>query len=202
MNIKEYISSGILEEYVLGTASKEDSLEVERMVSLHPEIRKEIEEISKALEQLAIANSVSPARTVKPFLMATIDYMHRLEHGEPVTIPPILTESSRLTDFSSWLNRHDMVLPDDIDDLYAKIIGHTPEALTAIVWIKKDAPPEVHYNEHEKFLITEGTCDIIVEKDVYHLVPGDYFSIPLYKSHAIKVTSDIPCKVILQRLAA
>ena len=64
------------------------------------------------------------------------------------------------------------------------------------------APAEVHDNEYEKFLIIEGTCDITVDEDVYSLVPGDYFSIPLYKSHNIKVTSTIPCKAILQRLAA
>ena len=90
----------------------------------------------------------------------------------------------------------------DQEEVFAKIIGYTPEAITAIVWLKDYAPHEVHDNEYERFLIVEGTCDIIVEDEVNQLVPGDYFAIPLHKKHLVKVTSSIPCKVILQRVAA
>lgn len=94
------------------------------------------------------------------------------------------------------------MVSSDTDNIYAKIIGYTPEATTAIVWLKDYAPHEVHDNEYERFLIVEGTCDIIVEDQVNQLVPGDYFAIPLHKNHLVKVTSSIPCKVILQRVAA
>jgi mannose-6-phosphate isomerase-like protein (cupin superfamily) len=202
MSIKEYISSGILEQYVLGAISKEESLEVERLAASHSEVRKEIEEISRALERHAMANSVAPSPKVKPFLMATIDYSERMEKGEAPSYPPVLNEKSNIMEYAEWLNRKDMFLPADAEDLYAKIIGYTPNALTAIVWIKNTAPPEVHDTEYEKFLIVEGTCDITVNEDVFHLTPGDFFAIPLYKSHKITVTSEIPCKVILQRIAA
>ena len=95
-----------------------------------------------------------------------------------------------------------MSTPPDLKDIHARIIGNTAEVTTAIVWIKDMAPPETHTNEIEKFLIVEGSCEIIVEKEVYQLVSGDFFAIPLYKSHMVKVTSDIPCKIILQRVAA
>ena len=85
---------------------------------------------------------------------------------------------------------------------HAKIIGHTPEMITAIVWIKKMAPQEVHHNEIERFLIIEGSCDIFIEDEVYQLKAGDMLSIPLHKPHSLQVTSAIPCKVILQRIAA
>lgn len=202
MDIKEYILSGILEQYVLGTISKEESLEVEQAAEMHPEIRKEIADISKAIEHYAMANAVQPSRNVKTFLMATIDYIERIESGETPTFPPVLTESSTIVDFASWLNREDMFLPDEIQGPYAKIIGYTPSHKTAIIWIKDSTPPELHHDEHEKFLIVEGTCTILVENEVYQLVPGDYFAVPLHKSHILKVTSEIPCKVILQRIAA
>ncbi len=92
--------------------------------------------------------------------------------------------------------------PSSFDEFHAKIVSYTPELITAIAWIKTIAPAEAHDDEYEKFLIVEGTCDIIVENDVYPMVPGSYFSIPLHKNHNIKVTSKIPCKVILQRMAA
>ena len=61
---------------------------------------------------------------------------------------------------------------------------------------------EVHDDEFEKFMVVEGTCTITIEENKHELHPGDFLSIPLYKNHFVKVTSDIPCIVILQRIAA
>ncbi len=203
MDIKEYISSGVLELYVLGSLSVEESLQVENLASIHPEVRREIEEISLAIENYAMENAMVPGLTVKPFVLATIDFMTRMQQGEAPALPPVLNEASRISDYAEWLNRKDMFLPDNItDDIYAKIIGYAPGALTAIVWIKTGTPPEIHTDEHEKFLIIEGSCDLFVDGVAKQLVPGNYFSIPLHKDHTLQITSDIPCKVILQRIAA
>ena len=201
MNNKDFIESGILEEYVMGYASAAEKAEVERWAADDPAIRQEIEAIEIRIEKMALAGAIAPDPIIKPFLMATIDYTSRLENGEPVSYPPLLNEKSSIKDYEPWLNRTDMVSPGT-EDVYAKIIGYTPEAISAIVWLKNYAPSEVHHDEHERFLIVEGTCDIIVEDKINHLVPGDYFAIPLYKNHMIKVTSSFPCKVILQRVAA
>ena len=201
MNTKEYIETGILECYVLGISNEAETKAVEEMALLHPAIRQEILRISQSLEEYALANAVEPDPLVKPFLLATIDYSERLKNGEPVSTPPLLNENSQVAHYHSWLHRADMQSPS-ADNIYAKIIGYSPEALTAIVWLRDYAPQEVHDNEYERFLIVEGTCDIIVNEEVHHLVPGDYFAIPLHKNHLLKVTSSIPCKVILQRVAA
>jgi mannose-6-phosphate isomerase-like protein (cupin superfamily) len=202
MDIKEYISSGVLELYVLGSLSKEESMQIEELAATHVEVRQEIEEISQAIENYAMENAVAPGPVVKPFLLATIDFMSRIQQGEAVSLPPVLNELSKISDYAQWLNRDDMILPSEADDIYAKIIGYAPGALTAIVWIKTSTPPEVHTDEYEKFLIVEGTCDLFVEGAARQLVPGDYFTIPLHKDHTLQITSDIPCKVILQRIAA
>lgn len=202
MNIIEYISSGILETYVLSMSSEEETLEVERMRDAYPEIEKEIDEISIALENYASENKVEARETVKPFLMATIDYSERLRRGEAMTFPPILNKNSKIEYYHEWLNRQDMIQRGDSEELYAKIIGHTPEMTTAIVWVKSMAPHEVHDDEFEKFLIIEGTCDIIIGENVHQLIPGDYLEIPLHLGHHVKITSSIPCKVILQRIAS
>ena len=201
LSSKEYIESGILELYILGITSEDETKAVEMMASSDPAVKQEIVLISASLESYAMANAIDPNPIIRPFLLATIDYTERLKDGEPVSVPPLLNENSQIAHFDSWLNRSDMVSPDT-DSMYAKIIGYTPEAITAIVWLKDYAPHEVHDNEYERFLIIEGTCDIIVEDQVNQLVPGDYFAIPLHKNHLVKVTSSIPCKVILQRVAA
>jgi quercetin dioxygenase-like cupin family protein len=68
--------------------------------------------------------------------------------------------------------------------------------------LKEGAPPEIHTDEHEKFLVVEGSCNFTIGTDVHALQSGDYLSIPLHVHHEAKVTSDIPCKIILQRVKA
>jgi mannose-6-phosphate isomerase-like protein (cupin superfamily) len=201
-NIRDYIESGIIETYVLGMASDGEAHEVEELSAAHPEIKEAIDTFSVLMEEQAMANAIEPDPIIKPLVLATIDFIDRMEKGEEPSFPPNLHEGSKKEDYEEWLNRADMVLPNDIEDVYAKIIGHTPEAITAIVWIKEIAPQEVHDNEYEKFLIIEGTCDITIGEEVHSLVPGDYLAIPLHVNHFVKVTSQIPCKAILQRVAA
>ena len=200
--IREYIESGLLEFYVLGLATPLEVKEVEEMAKAHDEVRAAIDEFSKILEKKVRANAVAPDPVVKPMLMATLNYIDRLEKGEKISFAPLLYEGSKISDYEEWLSRSDMFAPADFNDIHARIIAHTPEATTAIVWIKDFAPGEVHTDELERFLIVEGTCDITIEKDTFSLVPGDFLAIPLFKDHMVKVTSDIPCKVILQRVAA
>ncbi|MDP1802242.1 MAG: cupin domain-containing protein [Bacteroidota bacterium] len=203
-NINEYINSGILEMYVLGLTSAEENSEVEKLAAIHSEINKEIDAISKALMFYSETSSSSSAidPTIKSMIMATIDYTERLKGGEKSTVPPMLNDNSKVSDFAEWLNRKDLVIPEEAEDIEIKIIGHQKNAMTAIVWIKDVTPYEVHDHEYEKFLIIEGTCDIITDSKIYSLVPGDYFAIPLHMGHTVKVTSKTPCKVILQRMAA
>jgi mannose-6-phosphate isomerase-like protein (cupin superfamily) len=201
-NVEEYIKSGILEMYVLGFTSEKENREIEEMSALHSEIRNEIDEISDALLMYSEDTAPGVNRTIKPMVMAVIDYTERLKKGEIPSIPPLLNKDSKPGEYEEWLKRRDMVLPADFNDIHAKLIGHVKGAMTAIVWIKESTPYEVHDQEYERFLIVEGTCDIIIDEKPYSLVPGDYMQIPLHAGHLVKVTSEVPCKVILQRVAA
>lgn len=197
-----FIESGILESYILGTATQQEVIQVEEMSALHADVRDAIESLKVSFEDLAIATAVQPPVLIKPFFMATMDYMGRMEGGEAPAFPPELNTGAKISDYNEWLNRPDMVLPSWFQDVHARIIGYTPQMITAIVWIKEMAPEEVHDNEFEKFLIVEGTCDIDIEGDIHHLKAGDYLAIPLHKNHHVRVTSSELCKVILQRVAA
>ena len=199
---QELLNSGILELYVLGETTEEESKMIEEMAATYTEVAQEIDEISIALEKFAMANPIYPDPIVKPFLMATIDYSDRMKAGETYAVPPLLNENSVPDDYLQWLNRKDMSMPQEFDEVFAKILSYSDTVITAIVWITNMAPREVHDHEYEKFLILEGTCDIHIADDVHHLKAGDFLTIPLHKEHHVKVTSAIPCKVILQRVAA
>jgi len=201
-NLNSFIESGILEIYVLGLASPEENKEVEEMAANYEDVRKEIDAITKTLKVYAESKASPVNSTIKPMFLASVDYEERLKGGEQQAFPPILNENSVIGDYSEWINRKDMVIPADFNGMHVKIIGYTLEASTAIVWIQDETPYEVHTDEHEKFLILEGTCDIDIDGEIHSLVPGSYLSIPLHAGHVVRVTSKTPCKLILQRVAA
>jgi anti-sigma-K factor RskA len=60
MNINDYISSGILEQYVSGTASAQERQEVECMSHIYPEIHTELLAVQDALEAFAQAQAIAP----------------------------------------------------------------------------------------------------------------------------------------------
>ena len=201
-NVEEYINSGILEMYVLGNTNLEETNDVNEMAHLHEEIRIEIEEITNTLILYSADTTKKLSAGLRPFVIAVVDYTERLKSGEPVTEPPTLSQNSKVDDFKEWTDRIDMFLPEDSGDMYAKIIGFTPQATTAISWVKTISATEVHDNEYERFLILEGSCEVIIGDEKHQLVAGDYLEIPLHIGHSLIVTSSIPCKFILQRIAA
>lgn len=202
MDINAYLNSGIVQLYILGYASDDECREFESLMRIHPEIAAEFESHQKALAEVADEHPIAPHPNLKPLVLATFDYISRLENGEEQSFPPVLNEHSTIEDFQLWIERDDMVAPEDFDEVHAKIITATPEMTCAMVWIKNMAPEEVHTDEYEKFLILEGSCTIVVGTEENKLVAGDYFAIPLYEDHKVIVTSEEPCVVILQRIAA
>lgn len=201
-SIQQIIDAGWVESYLLDSMSDVERVEFENFLSESHELQAVLEETALLMETLAFEHALIPDPTIKPFLRAKIDFMERMEAGEQITFPPTLNDQSRISDYDTWLNRSDMCLSIELEDVFAKIIGFTPEQTTAIVWIKEMAPDEIHTDEFESFLIVEGTCDIQIGEEIHHLVSGDFLQIPLHVNHFVKVTSEIPCKVILQRVAA
>lgn len=197
--VQRLLESGLLELYIMGAASEEDAAYVELMAGLNNDVKAALESIEMALEAYSMSQAVTPDPVIKPFLMAMIDYMDRLQKGETPTFPPLLSSESKLSDFKPWLEREDMKPHVGWSDIAAKIIGHTPEVTTAVVWIQYAAPPEIHTDELESFLIIEGTCNIKVDGQDNHFAAGDFFTIPLHVSHTVLITSEIPCKAIIQR---
>ena len=72
MDIKEYISSGILESYVLGTASKQERQEVECISSIYPEIKEELVALQKNIETVASANKIEPPKELKDKVLSAV----------------------------------------------------------------------------------------------------------------------------------
>lgn len=73
MNINDYISSGILEAYVLGDLSEQEKREVERNLSLYPELQSELAAIEEAQEKFLMSVAVHPKALVKKSIFDRVD---------------------------------------------------------------------------------------------------------------------------------
>lgn len=98
MNIEEYISSGIIESYVLGQLNIDESLQVEQMARLYPEVKNEINATEKAFQKYAEGYSVKPSPLVKEKLLSQINFKDESLKGKKSakTIP--------INKNSSWKN--------------------------------------------------------------------------------------------------
>ena len=73
MDKERFLASGLIEQYVLGLTSPEESAEVERYANAFPEIKKEILNLQEALEQYAIEQAIPPPPSLKNKLMAEVN---------------------------------------------------------------------------------------------------------------------------------
>ncbi|SFI78405.1 anti-sigma factor [Myroides guanonis] len=65
MNTKEYISSGIIESYILGLASQEEAGILECVMKNNAEVKKAFEESQLIFEKLATAQAITPPTELK-----------------------------------------------------------------------------------------------------------------------------------------
>ncbi|RYF96735.1 MAG: anti-sigma factor [Chitinophagaceae bacterium] len=72
MNVQDYISSGIVESYVLGLATAEERSEFERMCSQHPEVLNARTDFELSLEQQAMQNAVTPPPELKQRILQAV----------------------------------------------------------------------------------------------------------------------------------
>lgn len=72
MEVKEYISSGIIELYVIGSVSKEEKAEAERMAAAHPEVADEIRKIQELLDNYAMLHQRNPRTQLRAEIMGKL----------------------------------------------------------------------------------------------------------------------------------
>jgi anti-sigma-K factor RskA len=84
MNTRDYIESGILEEYVLGVTSPQERKEVECLSSVYPEVKAELVRLEKSLEQYALLHQTPAPARLKNDIFAQMTFGSDAE-TQPVT---------------------------------------------------------------------------------------------------------------------
>jgi len=83
VNVQDYISSGIIESYVLGLASPEEQAEFERMCKQYPEILQVRIDFELSMEQQAMQNAVAPPPALKQQILNAA--LHTEARAVPIT---------------------------------------------------------------------------------------------------------------------
>lgn len=72
MEIKDIISSGLLELYVTGLTSEEETKQVEQWTEQYPEVKQEIIDLQNVMEKYALAEAIQPDEELKEKILAKI----------------------------------------------------------------------------------------------------------------------------------
>lgn len=72
MNIQEYISSGIIEAYVLGEITPAERTEVEQALAQHAELRAELHRVEETVEAFMMKASIVPRAEVKEKILNSV----------------------------------------------------------------------------------------------------------------------------------
>lgn len=184
--------------YLMGELSSEARIEFEKSMLLDPVLLAEVNELRSVFEGVAEENTMAPPPASKKRFLDAIDEIETEKSEDP----PILHANSRAEDYLPWMQRDDLVEPEEYDNLHYMPLAQSEAGFTIVVWMKEGLPSEVHNDALERFLVLEGSCEIAFGGAVYSLKAGDFLSIPLHHPHTVKVTSSITCKLIVQRHAA
>lgn len=106
MNTQEYISSGIIESYILGLASPEEAGILECVMKNNADVRAAFEEAQKTLEDMATAQAVTPPSDLKSKIWNKIQQEQLVDNVQPmasVDIPATKPqEKIRIQGNSNW----------------------------------------------------------------------------------------------------
>lgn len=101
MDIQAYISSGILELFLLGELNEREQQEVMEMASRYPAIQKELEELEKTMFAFDKRSGIEPSEGVKSRIMETL-----FEAEQPTGAALPAAEKERTTATGSGIERN------------------------------------------------------------------------------------------------
>ena len=185
-DIRNYIESGVLEQYCLGLLDNEDQAELTQMAALYPEIKEALNSVELKMEKLAASAGVEPSSIVKQKVLAALGFAEETASLDLNNLPAI----DKNADHKSWLNTLDHLIPEEpSEDFSCEVIREDDRFRQMLVVTKVDVPEEEHEDYLESFFILKGHCECTVGDDFFKLQAGDFLEIPLHLKHNIKVTS-------------
>lgn len=198
MSLKDYIHSGMIEDYCLGILTPDEMEDVAKQANINPEIKERIDEYQSALKHYAGELSPENAEIHKKQLMVIIDDLEAETRIDIKFLPLI----SKYSNSKKWLSLAKSVLPSALEEPTLMHKLRDEKGINQfLLWTIADSPHELHEDVYETLLLLEGECICRVGEDAYHLNTGDFLAIPLHKHHNLEVVKG-PVLLLVQRLEA
>ena len=97
MEVKDIISSGLLELYITGLTSNEETLQVEQWAEQYPEVKIEIADLQNAIESYVMAQAIHPDDLLKEKILRDIGCIlpaaeggKKIHDGSPVSLAKLV----------------------------------------------------------------------------------------------------------------
>jgi mannose-6-phosphate isomerase-like protein (cupin superfamily) len=186
MNVQDYIDSGILYDYSIGALSESERAGVDKVCAQYPEIKYELRQLQKTIEEHVAATAVSPVAAMQDAIWSKLDNINREKTGNIRELPVL----NKYSDYNNWKRIVVPFMPVEPDsDRIVKTIREEGGVTQMLIISKTDVEEEIHIHEQESFIILEGECECHIGDDVYRLGPGSFIEIPLYTRHNVRVLS-------------
>ncbi|MBC7867436.1 MAG: hypothetical protein H7X88_07870, partial [Gloeobacteraceae cyanobacterium ES-bin-316] len=92
MEIKDIISSGLLEMHATGIASDAESAQVQEWARQYPEVKAELDAIEKAMETYIMSHAIEPSAGLKQIVLQSTRTNHVQNNAQPakvISISPV-----------------------------------------------------------------------------------------------------------------
>src|SRR5688572_24717104 len=86
--------------------------------------------------------------------------------------------------------------PADYENIYNRTLYHDTLVSSFVIFVKKEVKLHLHAEHAEHITILEGTGEMTLGDKVFPVRKGDLVFIPANTPHAVRVTSEIPMKVL------
>ena len=201
MEIKDLISSGIIEIYCLGLASEDEIKLVLKFSQESKEVRDEIASVYETLNNYAFASSKNPPAFLKNKIINSVLNQHATDNQ--IQFPPRLNSDSTVSEWLKYISDNNISPPENYGAVYLLDLPGNEKVTTYIAWANKGAVvEESHENEDEYLLMLKGRCSVTINGIVGYYREGDVVFVPGKALHRAEVLSDETMILVGQRIAA
>ncbi|MCC6817213.1 MAG: hypothetical protein IT267_12430 [Saprospiraceae bacterium] len=199
--IIDLISSGILEQYVIGNLSIDETRKIAQLETEYPALKIEIDRIINVMLETQASQELTQNLKSKVLVKlkdAFVKKVINLNNPENINIH---------SDISEWIEAVNELKPQITNENYSICPFFKNELKEmSLVWLHGSLLEEEHESTEfkESFLILEGECECNFEGIIVRFKAGDYFEVPVKTKHLIKniTTQGSSVKGIVQRLAS
>ena len=201
MDIKDFIESGIIEIYCMGSATEEEVRLVEKLSKENKEVRDELISVQHALEGYTKILGKSPNPDIKNRIMDKLEEASSTRNS--LEFPFILSGNSTVEEWMKYIADNSISPPADFENIYVEDLPGNDKLVTYIAWAREHSSlEETHEDQDEYLFMLKGKCSITLNGKIEYYKKGDLIYIPRKTIHRAVALSGETMIVVGQRIAA